>query len=872
MQQSSLTTNDVVVSLSLPQSAMNIPQSAMNIPQSYSAELRAGGRSNMTTQVALFVVVTNWLFVQATLLDTVSDSLQQCGCTGDVFLPRAYPQTRSDIVLTAFFSFKDCNNTRVPEATATYHLIPAAMLAVEEINNSSSVLGNFHVSLDIRDTQCDGPLGIYQLIDSYVNSPNTSLNLAILGPGCSAVSQAVAGVAGRWLNIPQVSYGYNSPTLASNRDKYPSLFQTMRFIDLTTSMSTFRLLSHLNWTHNIGVIYETSEMFTQVIDTFVRSSSNAMSGFELSNRDAVIPISRFSQVTQYPRGTGQTMVRAFMDGIVQDEIRVIVGFVSEKIRVLLLCMARNVTVPSNGFLFVFVGPLSDKWWKDDTFCQLNSEDVESIIMISGESIITNSSTVLPSGRTIHDFKVDYSTRLSTWCSFVYDSPDPLAASVYDAVWSIAKALDNSTNLLNVNERENYEYNSAIYKAVLRSLYATDFAGASGQVQFNQKGQRVGIDFVLQIQNGTLEIVGKFKPGKEFIEGEFLWFGSSTDIPSDLPSVVNESIPQHILIISAIFTFAGMIYACSMWCFNWQYAKHKILMASSQKLNYIIIIGTFLAYATIIILTILESPLGLLMSEELFKAICVIRIWILPLSFTLSYGTMFARAWRIYRIFNDPWVSNRPLRDYHLMMIVTGLGLIDILYLIPWTIIDPYRRFLSIGETNFGEFSRCSFVSCSSENLLIWLGILTVYKVLVMLAGVVVITLVRKSVRENKYFNDTKSLAAALYITASAFVVGVLLQLLFTFQMQIILAYITAAVWVNIASSGTLTSVFIPKLYAICIKHDRGRNCKTERSIFYLQHPEAPRPIGERSDNLGSLSGLNTMDQTVVTETEITGTL
>lgn len=827
------------------------------------------------TFVSFVLSITNWLFVQAVLLDTVSDSLQKCGCTDDVFLPRTYPQTRSEIVLTAFFSFKDCNSTRVPEATATYHLIPAALLALDELNNSSSVLSNFHVSLDIRDTQCDGPLGIYQLIDSYVNSPNTSLNLAILGPGCSAVSQAVAGVAGRWLNIPQVSYGYNSPTLASNRDKYPSLFQTMRFIDLTMSMSTFRLLSHLNWTHNIGMIYETSEMYARVIETFVRSSSNSTSGFEFRNGDTVIPISRFAQVTQGPRSklTGQAMVRAFMNGIVQDKIRVIVGFVSEKIGVLILCMARNVTVPSDGFLFVFVGPLSDEWWKDDTFCQLNSEDVESVLIVSGESIVTNSSTVLTSGRTIRDFKLDYSTRLSTWCSFVYDSLDPLAAATYDAVWSIAKALDNVTNQLDFSE--NYQYNFTIYEALLRSLYATDFSGASGQVQFNQKGERVGIDYVLQIQNGSLEIVGKFKPGNEFIEGEkFQWFGSLTDVPSDLPSLVNESVPLHILIISAIFTSAGMVYACSMWCFNWKYAKHKILLASSQKLNYIIIVGTFLAYGTIIILTILESPVGQIMSAELFKTICTIRIWILPLSFTLSYGTMFARAWRIYRIFNDPWLSKRPLRDHHLMMIVMGLGLVDLLYLIPWTIIDPYRRFLSVGETNFSKFSRSSFVSCSSDNLLVWLGILTMYKVLVMLAGVVVITLVRKSVRENKHFNDTKSLAAALYITASSFVVGVLLQLLFLFQVQITLTYIAAAVWVNVASSGTLTSVFMPKLYAICIKHDRGRNCKTEKSVFYLQHPEVPRPIGERSDSLGSLSGLNTVDQTVVcdiTETEITGT-
>lgn len=827
----------------------------------------------------LLVFHTYWFTSVSVEADSTSNVLQQCGCKGDLALlggrtPRRTGET--EIVLTAFFSFKDCNNTREAGSTTTYHLIPAALLAVEEINNSSGVLEKFHLTLDIRDTQCDPALGNYQLIqsirDNVVDPPANSFNLAILGAGCSAVTQAIAGVARRGLNIPQVSYGYNLPVLANRRERFPSFFQTARSIDLTT-ISALRLLSHLGWTNNIGVIYETSDVFNLVIERFVRLSSSTPNSVEFINGETVIPITRFARVTIDSERTDQEIIRAFMNGIVHDEIRVIVGFVTERIASLLMCMTRNVTVPSDGFLFVFIGSLNEMWWRDDEFCQLESKEVESVIIVSGESVVVNLSTPLPSrnGKTIRDFKVDYSSHLSSWCPLRYSSPDPLAAATYDAVWSIAKALDDNSDLLSVNSTDDYLYSLIIYEAVLTSLYATNFTGVSGQIQFNEKGERLGMDVVLQVQNGTLTLAGKFKPDhNEIVADNFQWFGVMTDPPSDTPTIIGKSVTPLILIVSMIFTLTGMVFAFCMCCFNWRYAKHKIIVASSQKLNYVIIVGTFFAYATIVILAILESPLGRAMSDELFKTVCVVRIWILPLSFTLSYGTMLAKAWRIYRIFNDPWISKRPLKDYHLMLIVIGLGLVDIMYLIPWTVIDPYRRFPSLGETNYRDFSRCSFFSCSSEMLLLWLGILTAYKVMVMLTGVVIISLVQKNVKQKKYFNDSKSLAGALYTTALSFILGVFLQLLFTFQQEIVVAYVASATWVNISSSGTLISVFIPKLYKICIKHEKGKKYNTAQSIFYFQHPEVSRPIG---DSVGSLSvgSLTNMNQTVtcdITEEDI----
>lgn len=70
--------------------------------------------------------------------------------------------------------------------------------------------------------------------------------------------------------------------------------------------------------------------------------------------------------------------------------------------------------------------------------------------------------------------------------------------------------------------------------------------------------------------------------------------------------------------------------------------------SSPHLNNLIIIGCMLTYTSVIFLG-LDSGLS---SIAAFPYICTARAWCLMAGFSLAFGAMFSKTWRVHSIFTD----------------------------------------------------------------------------------------------------------------------------------------------------------------------------------------------------------------------------
>ncbi len=70
--------------------------------------------------------------------------------------------------------------------------------------------------------------------------------------------------------------------------------------------------------------------------------------------------------------------------------------------------------------------------------------------------------------------------------------------------------------------------------------------------------------------------------------------------------------------------------------------------SSPYLNNLIIIGCILTYTSVIFLGLDSS----LTSEDTFPYICAARAWLLMAGFSLAFGAMFSKTWRVHSIFTD----------------------------------------------------------------------------------------------------------------------------------------------------------------------------------------------------------------------------
>lgn len=141
---------------------------------------------------------------------------------------------------------------------------------------------------------------------------------------------------------------------------------------------------------------------------------------------------------------------------------------------------------------------------------------------------------------------------------------------------------------------------------------------------------------------------------------------------------------------------------------------RYIKMSSPHLNNVIIVGCMLTYSSVIFLG-LDSTLS---SVTAFPYICTARAWLLMAGFSLAFGAMFSKTWRVHSIFTDVklnkkvgsvemkrnclvtcllyhwWISLdsfQVIKDYQLFMVVGVLLAIDLAIMTTWQVADPFYR-------------------------------------------------------------------------------------------------------------------------------------------------------------------------------------
>ena len=118
-------------------------------------------------------------------------------------------------------------------------------------------------------------------------------------------------------------------------------------------------------------------------------------------------------------------------------------------------------------------------------------------------------------------------------------------------------------------------------------------------------------------------------------------------------------------------------------------QYPSIKASSPVLNHFIFTGCYIWTAASVIYIIVLKALSS-EDEQIYYAKCcqAVFIWLLPVGWTMIFGTLVAKTWRIYKIFvhfRDPGrlISNRVLVSF----VLVQLGL-DIALGTCWSALSP----------------------------------------------------------------------------------------------------------------------------------------------------------------------------------------
>jgi 7 transmembrane sweet-taste receptor of 3 GCPR len=141
------------------------------------------------------------------------------------------------------------------------------------------------------------------------------------------------------------------------------------------------------------------------------------------------------------------------------------------------------------------------------------------------------------------------------------------------------------------------------------------------------------------------------------------------------------------VILASCSVLGIVLAVSFLIVNIKFRNQRYIKMSSPHLNNLIIIGCMLTYLSVIFLG-MDSGLS---SITAFPYICTARAWLLMAGFSLAFGAMFSKTWRVHSIFTDLKLNKKVIKDYQLFIVVGVLLGIDIAIMTTWQVADPFYR-------------------------------------------------------------------------------------------------------------------------------------------------------------------------------------
>nr|XP_054761955.1 gamma-aminobutyric acid type B receptor subunit 2-like [Lytechinus pictus] len=435
----------------------------------------------------------------------------------------------------------------------------------------------------------------------------------------------------------------------------------------------------------------------------------------------------------------------------QKDARIMVASFSEDTARKVLCQAfiRQLYGPKH--IFIFRGFLESNWWRtSDKHENLGCSDDDMMAVL--QSVITvyfsmyaRKKTAAVTAQTALSFREEMSRHLGSRVSL---NTRDVAANAHDGIWAIGYGLNSSRAYMGNTTLHEYTYEDRettdiFYEHILES----QFYGVSGPVGFQDDGDRTGVFIIEQIRDGARVVIGTLQQG-----GVIQWLLPTGDIwertngrpPSDEDRthevLVVQSISKVTVVIMGVLAALGVTLAVFFLTFNIKNRKKRYIKMSSPNLNNLIISGICLAYICVVLLGI---DIGILTPRNQY-IICGARVWLISFAFTVAFGGMFTKMWRVYSIVINKRTMrkvNNVIKDRHLIAIILVLLLIDITILFTKEIVDPYRVVNELIEQPRTQEDRANFVQyihvyrrCSTKYNTVWTVILTVYKSFLMIFG------------------------------------------------------------------------------------------------------------------------------------------
>ena len=627
-------------------------------------------------------------------------------------------------------------------------ILPAAQLAVQEINSREDLLAGYTVNLTVANSACNlqGETVINFVREVFNSGPSF---VGVVGPACSDAAELVGAITSQ-SSVALPTFHITSAPRLSNRKQfgytYGTVSSSLSYVNLFTS-----LIKANQW-RSVAILYDESKIFySSAYSLFIERL-----GDEFPEGQVVLssPISE----TYLP-----------LSLIMEHRVRIVFILATSDLMQRIFCqISRNfphLTFPTYQFVlmevrnYFFFSPAMFSYNGQQYYCSVQEVTavMEGALLTHIQLELSDNSTVLVSGLTYGQYLEQYRDILEGNVDF--NDTTEWANPFYDGVWSLALALNGSAAVLQGRGLQltgstlsSREVTAVIQDEVLK----LDFQGASGHIFFeNSTGFVAGTIELDQVLGNISVSIGHFavklyvsKDG-DFVGGEF----------ESVELVVHPALATFFLLLTAV----AVILIVTAHILTLVYHDFKSIKASSYRLSQLIFIGCYLLAITILALTVEKvSP----SSSVNIPFLCGLQAWCLPTSLTLILGSVGLKTWRLYCIFIHLKKPGKLLSDWSLIVMVLILVSVDLILCLTWTVVDPFT--IEHRESLRGVNEIDITVECDSGSYFLWFGVLTAYQALLMFIALA-LALLTKGIRHKSF--KTKSIVLLVYFLTIVLLLG-----------------------------------------------------------------------------------------------------
>ncbi|XP_041350716.1 gamma-aminobutyric acid type B receptor subunit 2-like [Gigantopelta aegis] len=397
------------------------------------------------------------------------------------------------------------------------------------------------------------------------------------------------------------------------------------------------------------------------------------------------------------------------------------------------------------FVWLLLGWYSENWWKavpvDCTFDQLE-QAIDGYFSIDQIQINPRPQVTI-SGHTPQQLLEIY----RNWTNHENLPGLELGLKGYDGIWAAALALNKTASDLEANGTERLEdftyKNADMAQLLFNNAMNVSFMGTRGKISFDENGDLKAMYKISRFQGGRKEMVGLYYSNTiEWLpETPIVWKGGH--IPKDSVTVIRitQALSPSLYIAICCVSAMGFVLTCVFLTFNIGYRKSRIVKMSSPNLNNVTLVGCLVLYGT----AFWESN-----ATSTFTAFCQAKLVSLTVGFSLAFGGLFAKTWRVYVIFTHGTKQKKVVKDKQLLLMVCGLVTINISIIIVWFVIDPFQIVVQQLPVKINVIHDIeihgSIKNCNSHMQIYFLGCLLTVQGIILLFGVFLALQTRKKVK------------------------------------------------------------------------------------------------------------------------------